>query len=503
MENKETEHKKHDGYGMVLKFLGMFGGAHSVSLLLNMLRNKYAAFILGTHGLGMLAVFNRTIQAFSDSTNLSLSLSAVRKLSEVYERNDESLLLHFVKVVRSLAFFTGLVGSLLMLIASPFVGRTLGSEWYYASRLVLLSPVILFIAITGGELAILRATKQFSNVAKYTLWTSALALCITVPFYYLWPGHLGAIFPTILSIFFVQMLLILHLSTRIYKYSISPFRISVLREGMDIVKLGGGFVYTTMLVSCTIWLICNYLSDAGGEGLVGLFSSGYVLIGMLPGILFSALDSEYYPRLSACFAQTENRNRIIDEQVEVQILIQAPVLIAFVVFLPELLPMLYTNDFVMAVPMAQVAMLGMFVSTMAYPISFMPMAKGDTVTFIVQETIYNVLLFVLVVVGYINFGLVGIGYAIVVARIIDFIVVYAIARQKYGYYLSSRAVSYFLPQVLMFMLVVTSVLYIEQKLMYWLVGLICIVASASLSLYMITKHSSVLGKVVRFIRRKK
>ena len=111
------------GYGRVIKYLGIFGGAQGVSVLLSMVRNKFASVLLGTGGFGVIALYNRTVQLFCDTTGLSLSLSAVRRLSDAYCNGDDGEVRHCVKVVRSIALLTGLVGMLLMMMLSPLLSQ--------------------------------------------------------------------------------------------------------------------------------------------------------------------------------------------------------------------------------------------------------------------------------------------------------------------------------------------------------------------------------------------
>ena len=103
-------------YKRVIKYLGIFGGAQGVSVLLSMVRNKCASVLLGTGGFGIIALYNRTVQLFCDTTGLSLSLSAVRRLSEAYSNGDENEVKKCIKVVRSIALLTGIIGMLLMML---------------------------------------------------------------------------------------------------------------------------------------------------------------------------------------------------------------------------------------------------------------------------------------------------------------------------------------------------------------------------------------------------
>ena len=58
------------GYRRVIKYLGIFGGAQGFSVFLSLLRNKVAFMLLGAVGFGFIALYNRTVQLFSDFTGL-------------------------------------------------------------------------------------------------------------------------------------------------------------------------------------------------------------------------------------------------------------------------------------------------------------------------------------------------------------------------------------------------------------------------------------------------
>ena len=59
----------------------MFGGVQVLGILVGLVRNKLVALILGPMGMGLLALFSSTIKLVGDSTNLGLSISAVRNMS--------------------------------------------------------------------------------------------------------------------------------------------------------------------------------------------------------------------------------------------------------------------------------------------------------------------------------------------------------------------------------------------------------------------------------------
>lgn len=494
--NDKSEYKR------TIKYLGIFGGAQGISLFLSLVRNKAASVLLGAAGLGFMALYNRAIQMFCDFTNLSLSFSAVRKLAEAYENESEETLLKYIRIVRSMAFLTGVAGMLLFFLLSPFVSNwVFDDQEYYMRRFLMLSPVVLFMAVSGGELAILRGVRELNKVAAYSLWTAVSSVAISVPLFYL--RGLGGIFPSIFLVAFAQMAGALYLSAGRYRYRISPFSLSLLRQGFDIVKLGAGYIYSSILTSFSAWFLCNFLADVSSDKLTGYFSAALVLITMLPTMLFAALDSDYYPRLSGVFGRKEERNAMVNGQIEVHLLVQPPFILCFVVLLPQLLPLFYSEEFLPALQMIQIAMLGMLFHVVAYPVSFMPLSKGDSLTFIVQETIYNTAFVLLVVYGYSCFGLLGLGAAMFVLRVLDFAVVCLIARVKYGFMFSQRVIMSFLFEILLFAAVLCSVLLSGNSMVSWSVGICAVSISAIASLYMLSHHNDLFNKIFKRLLRRR
>lgn len=505
MSDNRNNNGNSESYRSTIKYLGIFGGAQGVSIVLNLLRTKITSKLLGPAGQSIIALSNRTIQMFSDCTGLSLGLSAVRKMSDAYENCDDVTVERCVKIVRSIAFLTGLVGMFVMLVAMPFI-----SDWifedasdYYLPRMMFFSPVVFFMAVSNGEIAILRGTRQLNIVAAYTFLSSLVSLLVAVPLYLIF-GYTG-IFPAIIATAFVQMCILLYFSLPLYRYRISPFVIGLLREGIDMIKLGAGYIFASIMTSSAMWLICALLSDVGDGTTAGLFSAGFAMVTLLPGVLFAALDSEYYPHLSGVASNREQCNRMVNEQVEVQLLVQSPLLLAFATAMPILVPMFYDGEFVPAVIMAQIAMLGMFMRTITYPLSFMPLVKSDTLVFVLLEAVYNMLLVACVVYGYMYYGFLGVGIGLATVHTLDLIMVYTVVRIRYGIGLQGSSVRCFLLLFPLFVSVAVVSVVWGEGLYYWLTGFFCTVCSLCVMLYMFVRKaafSSVVARVIdKFYRR--
>ena len=500
VEEEKNDKKESNGYERAIKYMGVFGGTQSFAILLGIVKTKFAAKLLGASGLGMIAMYNRTLQMLSDFTNLSLSFSAVRQIAEAHEEGNSAKLHHWIKVLRSWAFLTAVAGVLLSIALYPFLGEWVfeGND-YYTSRFLLLSPVVGFMAVIGCELAILKGVHSLYKVAKYTLWTSLGGVAVSVPFYF--AMGIAGIFPSIFLTSLLQMVVLLCYSVPLYPYRIAPFSRKILRDGLGMVKFGLGYIFAAIMGSGSMWIVCRMLLDIGSNSVVGFFSTGYFLMNLLPGILFAAIDSDFYPRLSATNKDVANTNRLVNEQAEVQLLIQAPMLLAYSLALPLLVPLFYDAELAIAVPMTQVAMFGMLVRTMTFPMSYLPLSHGDSKIYMIQEGIYDLLFALFVVAGYKIAGLLGVGAAMAAAFVLDWVVVYLFARNKYSFRFASGIYACFALQALIFVIMMVAMRVYESGWGYWCCGLACVLLSSLLSLYLLSKRMSYVGRLLNRIKR--
>ena len=155
-----------------------------MNILVGLIRNKLVAMILGPAGMGLISLFNSTINLLSNSTNLGISMSAVKNISEIYDSGKEEELCRIIRMIRSWCLLTALLGMLVCIVLSPLL-----SEWTFGwgnhtLHFVLLSPVVAIMAITGGEMAILKGTRQLRPLASVSIYNVLFALFTSVPLYY-------------------------------------------------------------------------------------------------------------------------------------------------------------------------------------------------------------------------------------------------------------------------------------------------------------------------------
>lgn len=493
--------EKDDSYSHILKYTGIFGGVQGLNILIGVVRNKLVAMILGPEGMGLMALFNSTIKLVSDSTNLGISMSAVRDISEAYEQGEEEKVQHVVKLIRVWSLLTALLGMFLCVALSPLLNKWTFTWGDHTLHFILLSPVVALTAIMGGELAILKGTRQLKHLAVLSVYSMIGALVFSVPLYYIWREQ--AIVPSLLVIALVQLLF-----TILYSYRLFPLRLSsnakMIGEGMGMVKLGIAFVLSGILGSGAEFVIRSYLNNIGDLTIVGLYNAGYMMTMTYAGMVFQAMETDYFPRLSAVRGIGEEMNLVVNRQIEVSILLVSPLLVAFIVGAPILLPLLYSGKFMPVIGMMKITLLAMYVRAITLPIEYIALSKGDSKSYLFLELIYDVAVVAFVILGYQVLGLTGTGIGIALAGAICLLVDLAYTKYKYQYRLSKPVVLYCMIQIPLGFCAYMMTIAL-WGVYYWTVGVLFTVISLAVSLQILHSKShlwdSLVSRLLSKLRR--
>ena len=485
--------KNNSGYGHVLKYTSLFGGVQGMGILINLVRNKLVALLLGPAGMGLASLYTTAVNFVSQATSLGLSFSAVRHLSELYDHGDAARVVRFVKVIRGWSLVTALAGTLIFILLAPLLSSDLFGRIAHAYHFVLLSPMVGMMAVTGGETAILKSACRLKSLAVVQMLAVVAALVVSVPFYYYF--GMDGIIPVLLATSLATLLLTLRCSCKVCPYVLRGSR-GILGEGMGMVRLGVAFVLAGILGSGAEMAIRTFLNAGGSLDMVGLYNAGYMLTITYSGMVFSAMETDYFPRLSAVNHDLAAMRDMVNRQVEVSLLLVSPMLCVLIVFLPLLLPLLYSRCFLEVVAMGQVAALSMYFKAVTLPVEYVNLARGDSRSYLLLEAAFDVLMVAAIVVGYRLFGLWGTGLALSVTHLLNVLMVVLYARRRYAYKVSRKVVAYMAIQYALGALTYAST-FVRYDGLRWSLGVLAALASGVFSLYIIIYQQTSLWSVLK------
>lgn len=80
---KEDEQKK--SYRSIFKATSLFGGVQIYQILVNVIKSKIIAILLGPEGIGLIGLYQSVLELLKSFTSLGITQSGVRDVSEANE----------------------------------------------------------------------------------------------------------------------------------------------------------------------------------------------------------------------------------------------------------------------------------------------------------------------------------------------------------------------------------------------------------------------------------
>lgn len=492
------EEQRDDSYGHVLKYTSVFGGVQGLNILVSLVRNKIVAMLLGPEGMGLASLFQTTVNFISQSTNLGVSFSAVRNVSELFDTGDEARIAHFIKVVRAWSLLTGLVGMLLCILIGPMLSNLTFSWGNHTLHFVLLSPLVALLAVTGGETAILKGARQLKSLAVIQVYGMLSALVIAIPIYYFF-GQSGIV-PVMVLMGLTMLLLTIQRSYRLYPLHLTGAK-GILGEGMGMVRLGVAFTLAGVLGSGAEFIIRTYLNNVADLKTVGLYNTGYILTMTYAGLVFSAMETDFFPRLSAVNSQWQNCNDIINKQIEVSLLLISPMLVAAQFAVPFVIPILFTTKFMPVVDMVRILLLAIYLRAIKLPISYLPLAKGDSLSYLFLEAVYDILVVLLVIWGYSHWQLLGTGVAITISAVFDYFMIMGYSYLKFHYRPTASVLGYTLLHLSLGVVAFLLATFTDGW-QWWIGGLLVFIMTTVATLYTFYHKVALWNKLMSNLKRR-
>lgn len=488
-----------DSYGQVLKYTGLLGGVQVFYVLMSILRNKATAVFIGPWGMGMAFVYSKAAEFLCSATNFGLGISSVRRLAELHERGERRAVEQYVKLIRSWTLITALLGLVACVALAPVLSRRMLGDYHSTKGFLLLSPTVFLLTMLGGELAILKGLHELRRMAGVSVLVGLVTTLSTVAIYALMGLH--GVLPVLLTTSAVTFLLNLRATTRLYPYRVGLRSMHLLRRGTHLVRLGAAFTLAGLVGAGADFAIASFISQSASPHAVGLYGAGFTLIVSYARIVFVAMDADYYPRLSAAGEDVSRRNVIINRQIDVLVLLMAPFLILFSLFLPLVVRIIYTEEYLIVVSMAVYAMSYMFFKAVYTPVAYLPLARGDSMTYFLMETAYYVVFVLAVTAGYALKGLSGAGIGLSVANLFDLLALTTVYGLRYGFRFEVPVLRRCLLHFVLLLMGLGCALVPDAALKFGL-GIPVAMASVALSWRFLGRETDIIVRLRHFVRTK-
>lgn len=465
--------KNQSSYRSIFKATSLFGGVQVYQILIQIIKSKFVAILLGPTGVGITGLYTSGLQFVQQLTNLGLASSAVRDVAEAHGTGNTLKISKTVTVLRRLVWITGLLGLLAVAIFSPLLSKSSFGNYDYTIPFIILSVTLLIDQLSAGQRVVLQGMRRLKDLAKCSAYGVTFGLITSVPLYY-WLGVKGIV-PTLLLNSACSLLLSWLYSRKIKTEPINVTTKETFQQGRQMLVMGISMSLNGIFSTGVAFAIRSYIQNAGGVEEVGLYQAGFVIMTTYVGMIMNAIGTDYYPRLAAINKDNSKCREAVSQQGEIGTMILAPMLTCCLVFMPFVLWILYSDQFLAANEYISWACLGMLLRLAAWVISFLFVAKAESKLFIVNELAGCAYYLLFSIVGYKYWGLQGVGAAFALNYLVYFIQVYLIARHRYQFRFSSSFFRCYSVQLALVVACLATVLLLEGIAKYAIgITLICI-----------------------------
>ena len=403
-----------------------------LKILVGIISAKFVAIFLGTTGIGLVGLLQNTLAIISSITGFGINISGVRMVTLANAEENHQEFSKTVLVLKRASITTGILGVFLTLIlAKPLSIWTFGST-EYTNWFLVLSINFIFSSLAINKMALLQGTRSMKEIAVSTVVYAVLVTAVTLPIYYFFKMEgivavliLTAVLNYVVNWFFARKISVVPVSV--------GFKETILRS-KEMIQLGFLLSINVIFGQITSYLLKLYFNfQHATESVLGLYVVATTLLLTYVGMVFSAMSTDFYPRLTQVQTDNNKVKEMVNDQIEVALLLLTPLVVIFYFLAPFLITILYSDDFLGVVLILKWALLAIIIKAIIWPLAFIILAKGEKKLYFKQEILGDAMNIIFTIIGYYYFGLIGIGLAMVFNYSVYGIYVFLVVRKKFNF----------------------------------------------------------------------
>jgi len=437
---KNNNQTSQSGYRSVFKATSVFGGVQVFNILITLVRGKVLAILIGTAGMGLNGLLLSSLTLLRQVSGLGLSESAVKDISAAAESDDQAKIKRVYAVFRRWIWFTAALGAVLTIGFSPLLSNVAFGDNSYTVSFLLLSSTFIFSALTGGIYTLLRGLRKIKLRAQANVFGSLADLIVALPIFYFYgiKGVVPAIIVTAAATYLVS----------IYyrkKVNIKPSKVSMketFQGGKEMAGLGIILTASSLMSAGVTFILNSYISKVGSLDDLGVYNAGRsIMIGYV-GMVFTAMATDYFPRLSAAIESPEKWKKVVNQQAEIVILILGPILCFILFSAPYLIRILLSDEFLPAIDFLVWASLALLFMGLSWVSGYVMISKGDKKMFFITELAAKSWSVFINILFYKLYGITGLGISMLINFFLSAILMYFVLKYRYGFVLSQSTYKY-------------------------------------------------------------
>ena len=456
--------KSRGEYRGVFKATAILGSVQLFNILIAVVRNKCISILLGPVGMGIMGLLTSATGTIAGFTNLGITYSAIKNIASAYEKGDYTTLGKVLYVLQRCIWITGLLGAIICLLLCRQLSQWTFGNTDFTISFALLSISLFLTQLTNGNLLILKGCRNINYYAKANVWGNFLSLFITVPLYF-WLG-IDAIVPALILFSISTFLCAYFYRSRLRLVQIRTERGEFKEISKDILIAGIAFSAAEFFPLIASFYIRTFISNNGGLTDVGLFSAGFAILNGYVGMIFTAMSTDYIPRLSAVSDDDHQLELVINQQIEMSILLLFPLIVLFVIFGKLMILILYSSQFYPMIEMIYWGGLGMLFKVPNWCFGCILIPKRESKAYFYFSILSALFYLGMNMLLYSVWGIKGLGISFLLSHIFDASVSYWYINRKYQINYKIKTI---LELLGMGVVIVTVIIFQSSQLVTWII----------------------------------
>lgn len=465
MDQQESEHPQNSSYKQIAKSSTIVGGTQVLKILIGVARVKALAIILGPAGVGIAGIYQTIIDLVTQLTSFGISFSGVKTIAEADSSGDSKRISTTILILRRWALATGLLGMLVTIVLSGLFSHYSFGNTNYVWSICFLSVILLIASISSVQITLLQGLRKIPEMAKATLMGTLLGTTISIPFY-IWLKESGIVLAMIINA--AIALLISWMYARKIKIGLTTlsFR-ETYTGGLDMAKLGFFIVVNGFIAALSMYITRSFILVKLDTLAVGYFQAVSLVSTTYVNILLLGMLADFFPRLSQIHTDSKAANQLINQQLEMTLLIGGPMLILMIVFSPLLILILYSEEFINAVPLLRWQIASAFITFISWPMGVLYLSKNQGIMSVFSEFSRQGSYLLMVYFAWNWYGFESLGIGLFFANFINVFYVFWTVKKLSGYALSKNSLNYAIIFGTALLAVLFLSLFMKESLLYY------------------------------------
>ena len=201
---------------------------------------------------------------------------------------------------------------------SPVLSNLTFGNYDFTVPFVFLSCILLLDQLASCQRVVLQGLRRLKDLARASAISATVGLVVTVPIYYAF--GIQGIVPTLILNSVVTLAITWLFSRKVSVPKAEMSARETWQNGKLMVKMGLAMSVSGILATGAAYVLRSFIMHNGGTVAVGLFQAGFVIINTYVGMVFSAMGTDYYPRLAAVNQDNAECRKMVSRQGDMALL---------------------------------------------------------------------------------------------------------------------------------------------------------------------------------------